>query len=62
MEFNIILLLIILLFIYLFLIVNSIIWIKNKKINNINDKIIKYIIYSDFFIYTFIIILCIYKL
>lgn len=62
MKFNILLLIIILLLIYLFFIVNSIIWIKNKDITNINDKIVKYIIYSDFLIYSFIIILCIYKL
>ena len=62
MKFNILLLIIILLLIYLFFIVNSIIWIKNKNVTNINDKIVKYVIYSDFFIYTFIIILCIYKL
>lgn len=62
MKFNIFLLLIILLLIYLFFIVNSIIWIKDKKLININDKIVKYIIYTDFFIYIIIIILCIYKL
>lgn len=56
------LLVIILLLIYLFFIVNSIIWIKNKNLKNINDIIVKYIIYGDFFIYIFIIILCIYKL
>jgi len=40
----------IILIIYLFLIVNSIIWIKGKKIKNINDKIIVYIIYINFII------------
>ena len=62
MKFGILLLVIILLLIYLIFIVNSIIWIKNKTLNNINDIIVKYIIYCDFFIYLFIIILCIYKL
>jgi len=62
MKFNFLLLVIILFLILLFFVVNSIIWIKNKKLTNINDKIVKYIIYGDFFIYTIIIILCIYKL
>lgn len=56
------LLIIIFLLIYLFFIVNSIIWIKNKKLKNINDIVVKYIIYGDFIIYTIIIIFCIYKL
>jgi hypothetical protein len=38
------------LIIFLFFIVNSIIWIQKKKINNINDKIIVYIIYTNFII------------
>jgi|688.fasta_scaffold00787_21 hypothetical protein len=40
--------LIILLLILLFFIFNSIIWIKNKKSKNINDIVIKYIIYINF--------------
>lgn len=32
----------------LFFIFNSIIWLKNKNIKNINDKIIKYTIYINF--------------
>jgi hypothetical protein len=36
------------LIIYLFFILNSIIWIQRKKINDINDKIIVYIIYINF--------------
>jgi hypothetical protein len=50
----------ILLLIYLFLIVNSIIWLKNKKIININDKIIKYIIYTDLIIFTSVLIFLLY--
>ena len=43
------LILIILLVIFaLFFIFNSIIWIQNKKITNINDIIIKYTIYINF--------------
>jgi len=42
--------------IFLFLIFNSIIWIKNKKITNINDKIIKYIIYFNFIFFSFLIL------
>jgi hypothetical protein len=34
----------------LFFIFNSIIWLKNKNIKNINDKIIKYTIYINFII------------
>jgi len=36
------------LIIYLFFILNSIIWIQRKKISDINDKIIVYIIYINF--------------
>jgi len=43
-------LLIILLVIALFLITNSIIWIHNKRLNNINDIIIRYTIYINFII------------
>jgi len=43
------LILIILLVIFaLFFIFNSIIWLQNKKITNINDIIIKYTIYINF--------------
>jgi len=41
---------IILLLILLFFIFNSIIWINNKKSKNINDIIIKYIIYINFLV------------
>jgi len=34
--------------IYLFLVVNSIIWLKNKSNENINDLIIKIIMYINF--------------
>jgi hypothetical protein len=50
----------ILLLVYLFFIVNSIIWLKNKNIVNINDKIVKYIIYTDCIIFTSIIIFILY--
>jgi hypothetical protein len=50
----------ILLLLYLFFIVNSIIWLKNKSLININDKIIKYIIYTDLIIFTLILIFLLY--
>jgi hypothetical protein len=50
----------ILLLIYLFFIVNSIIWLKNKNMININDFIVKYIIYIDFCIYTLILLFLVY--
>lgn len=36
------------LIIYLFMVVNSIIWLKNKSNENINDLIIKVIMYINF--------------
>jgi hypothetical protein len=39
---------IIILFICLFFVFNSVIWVKNKEMTNINDKIIKIIIYINF--------------
>ena len=53
-------LLFILLLIYLFLIVNSIIWLKDKNIVNINDIIVKYIIYIDFCIYSSLLLFFVY--
>ena len=47
----------IILIIYLFLVLNSIIWIQRKKITNINDKIIVYIIYLNFIIISGLLIL-----
>jgi len=47
---------IIVLLISLFFIMNSIIWMKNKKITNINDIIIQYTIYINFIIMIFILI------
>jgi hypothetical protein len=41
-------LIIIVLFISLFFIFNSVIWVKNKHMSNINDKIIRIIIYINF--------------
>lgn len=40
----------IILLIILFLVFNSVIWLKNKKITDINDKIIKYLIYLNFIV------------
>ena len=50
----------IIILIYLFLVVNSIIWIRNKNMININDKIVKYIIYMDFIIYSSLLLLLVY--
>jgi hypothetical protein len=50
----------ILILIYLFFIVNSIIWLKDKNIVNINDKIVSYIIYIDFIIFTSILLFILY--
>ena len=50
----------ILIIFYLFFIVNSIIWLKNKNMININDFIVKYIIYIDFCIYALILIFLVY--
>lgn len=49
-----------LLLLYLFFIINSIIWLKDKTIVNINDKIIKYIIYIDFVIYISLLLFILY--
>jgi hypothetical protein len=50
----------IIILIYLFFIVNSIIWLKDKNMININDIIVKYIIYIDFAVYSFILLLLVY--
>lgn len=50
----------IIILIYLFFIVNSIIWLKNKHITNINDIIVKYIVYIDFCIYSLILLSLLY--
>jgi hypothetical protein len=50
----------IIILIYLFFIVNSIIWLKDKNMININDIIVKYIIYIDFAIYSSILLLLVY--
>ena len=52
--------LIIILLFYIFFITNSIIWLKDKKITNINDKIVKYIIYTDIIIFTGILLFILY--
>jgi len=51
---------IIVLFILLFFVLNSIIWLKHKKIKNINDKIIEYTIYINFIIIISILLLITY--
>lgn len=50
----------IIILIYLFLLVNSIIWLKNKNMTNINDIIVKYIVYIDFCIYTLLLLILVY--
>lgn len=50
----------IIILIYLFFIVNSIIWLKNKHMTNINDMIVKYIVYIDFCIYSLILLSLLY--
>ncbi len=50
----------ILILIYLFFIVNSIIWLKNKELININDKIVRYIIYTDLIIFILVLIFILY--
>jgi hypothetical protein len=50
----------IIILIYLFFIVNSIIWLKNKNMTNINDIIVKYIVYIDFCIYSLILLSLLY--
>jgi hypothetical protein len=50
----------IIILIYLFFIVNSIIWLKDKNMININDLIVRYIIYIDFAIYSSILLLLVY--
>ena len=50
----------IIILIYLFFIVNSIIWLKDKNMINVNDIIVKYIIYIDFGIYSLLLFLFVY--
>jgi hypothetical protein len=50
----------IIILIYLFFIVNSIIWLKDKNMINVNDIIVKYIIYIDFGIYSLLLLLFVY--
>lgn len=46
--------------IYLFFTLNSIIWLKDKKITNINDNIIKYMNYFNFILFTTVLIFFLY--
>lgn len=54
------LIIIIIILIYLFFILNSIIWLNNKKINNINDNVIKYVLNLDFIIYSILLLFILY--
>jgi hypothetical protein len=54
-------LIIISLIIFLFFVVNSIIWLNQMKITNINDIIIKYIIYINLIIIILALLFIIYK-
>jgi len=54
-------LIIISLIIFLFFVVNSVIWLNNIKITNINDIIIKYIIYINLIIIILVLLFIIYK-
>jgi hypothetical protein len=51
---------ILLLIIYIFFIVNSVIWLKDKNIKNINDNIVKYIIYIDLVFFSFLLLFILY--
>ena len=46
--------------IYLFFTLNSIIWLKDKKITNVNDKIIKYINYFNFILFSLVLVFLLY--
>lgn len=46
--------------IYLFFVLNSIIWYKHKYITNINEIIIKYLHYFDFIIFSLLLLFLIY--
>jgi len=46
--------------IYLFFTLNTIIWLKDKKITNVNDKIIKYINYFNFILLSLVLVFLLY--
>jgi len=46
--------------IYLFFALNTIIWLKDKKITNINDKIVKYMNIFNFILFSLLLIFLIY--
>jgi len=46
--------------IYLFFILNSIIWFQQKKLTNINDIIVKYLHYFNFILFSLLLLFCIY--
>jgi hypothetical protein len=54
-------LIIISLIIFLFFIVNSIVWLNQMKPTNINDIIIKYIIYINLILIILVLLFLIYK-
>jgi hypothetical protein len=51
---------ILILLVYIFFIVNSVIWLKDKKIKNINDIIVKYIIYTDLIFFIILLLFILY--
>jgi hypothetical protein len=46
--------------IYLFFTLNSMIWLQDKKITNINDNIIKYMNYFNFILFSLVLIFLLY--
>jgi hypothetical protein len=48
------------LLIYIFFIVNSVIWLKDKNIKNVNDTIVKYIIYTDLIFFSVLLLFILY--
>jgi hypothetical protein len=46
--------------IYLFFTLNSIIWLQDKNITNVNDNIIKYMNYFNFILFTLVLIFLLY--
>uniref|UniRef100_A0A6C0CE43 Uncharacterized protein n=1 Tax=viral metagenome TaxID=1070528 RepID=A0A6C0CE43_9ZZZZ len=46
--------------IYLFFTLNTIIWLKDKKITNVNDKIIKYMNYFNFILFSLLLVFLLY--
>ena len=53
-------LLFIIIIIYLFFTLNSIVWLKDKDMKNINDKIVKYLTYINFIIFSIFLLILLY--